>query len=53
MRDHGVADFPDPVQRPGHNGLSLQYSGDNQSPTYQTGDAACRHFIQAIVDTRR
>jgi hypothetical protein len=52
MRDHGVADFPDPVQRPGHSGLSLQFPGDSGSPTFRVGDDACRHLIQSIIDMK-
>ncbi len=52
MRDHGVTDYPDPVQRPGHSGLSLQYDGDIRAPSFQRADAACRHFIQPIIDMK-
>ncbi|HKA04886.1 MAG TPA: hypothetical protein VKD67_11165 [Acidimicrobiales bacterium] len=53
MRDHGVSDFPDPVQRPGHNGLSLMYEGDTSSAAFQTADGACRHFTQSIIDAKQ
>ena len=53
MRDHGVSDFADPVQLPGHNGLSLQYEGDTSSPAFQSADAACRHFTQPIIDAKQ
>jgi hypothetical protein len=52
MRDHGVSDFADPVQRPGHNGLSLFYSGDTGAPVFKTADTACRHLIQSVIDVK-
>jgi hypothetical protein len=41
------------VQRPGHNGLSLEYDGDTGSPVFETADAACRHIIQTIADAKQ
>jgi hypothetical protein len=52
MRDHGIADYPDPVQRPGHSGLSLEYNGDPGTARFQSADAACKHFIQSIIDLK-
>lgn len=48
MRDNGVAGFPDPVQRPGHDGLSLDNGNTAGDPAYPTADAACKHFLEAI-----
>jgi hypothetical protein len=52
MRANGVPDFPDPVQLPGHNGLSLVYTGDNATPAFHTANDACQHLIQSIVDMK-
>ena len=52
MRDHGVSDYPDPVQRPGHSGLSLQYGGDMRAPAFESADSACRHIIQPVIDMK-
>jgi hypothetical protein len=52
MRANGVADFPDPVQLPGHDGLSLVYDGDHDAPAYHSANDACQHLIQSIVDMK-
>jgi hypothetical protein len=52
MRDHGV-DFPDPVHRPGHNGLSLQFEGSSNSPEFSGANDACQHFLQPVIDMKR
>lgn len=49
MRAHGVEDYPDPVQQPGHSGLSLQYGGNTTAAPYQAADDACKHFIAPLV----
>jgi len=52
MRDHGV-DFPDPVHRPGHDGLSLQFNGSSNSPEFVAGNDACQQFLQPVIDMKR
>jgi hypothetical protein len=52
MRDHGV-DYPDPVQRPGHAGLSLQFDGSSDSPEFAAANDACEHFLQPVIDMKR
>jgi hypothetical protein len=53
MREHGVADFPDPVQRSGYTGLSLHYDGDQSNSVFVEANTACQHFIQATIDQKR
>jgi hypothetical protein len=52
MRDHGV-DFPDPVHRPGHEGLSLEFPGSSNSPEFAAANDACQHFVQPLIDMKR
>jgi hypothetical protein len=52
MRTNGVTDFPDPIQLPGHNGLSLVFNGDHDTPAYRTANNACQHFIQSLIDMK-
>jgi hypothetical protein len=52
MRANGEADFPDPVQLPGHDGLSLVFNGDHDAPAYRAANEACQHLIQSIVDMK-
>jgi hypothetical protein len=52
MRDHGV-DYPDPVQRPGHDGLSLQFDGSSDSPQFASANDACEHLLQPVIDMKR
>lgn len=46
MRAHG-ANVPDPVHRPGHTGLSLNFPAP--SPAVTRADRACGHYIAALV----
>ena len=39
MRDHGVADYPDPTAAAGHDGLSLHYDGDQSNSVFQEANA--------------
>ena len=52
MRDHGI-DFPDPVQRPGHAGLSLEFDGSSNAPGFAAANDACQHFLQPVIDMKR
>src|SRR5262245_22796301 len=52
MRDHGV-EFPDPVRRPGHNGLSLDFGGSSNSPEFAAANDACQHLLQPVIDMKR
>ncbi len=54
MRAHGIADFPDPVHRAGHSGLSLSFP-DDVNPTAGPGKAAntaCQPIIQPVIDMK-
>src|SRR5262249_44003349 len=55
MREHGIDDFPDPVQRPGHDGLSLQFPEgfDASDGPGKVANDACEHFIQPVIDMKR
>ena len=53
MRDHGVADYPDPTAAAGHDGLSLHYDGDQSNSVFQEANATCQHLIQAVIDQKR
>jgi hypothetical protein len=53
MRNHGVADYPDPTAVAGHDGLSLHYEGDQSNSVFQDANAACQHLIQAVIDQKR
>jgi hypothetical protein len=50
MRANGASDFPDPVQRPGHTGLSLEVNPS--APQYHAADQVCHHFIAAIIEQK-
>ena len=52
MRDNGVDNFPDPVQRPGHNGLSLDTGDSSSNPAFPAASVACEHLIQSILDVK-
>jgi hypothetical protein len=54
MREHGIADFPDPTQRPGHDGLSLEFPPDfdQSSGPDKAANDACQHFIQPVIDMK-
>jgi hypothetical protein len=50
MRNHGVADFPDPVvtQSSGHTSVSIHISqADGTSPQFKTAQQACRSILPA------
>jgi hypothetical protein len=53
MRDNGVSDYPDPVQEPGHDGLSLNYDGDHSASSFESADAACHHFVAPIIQQKQ
>jgi len=55
MRDHGISNFPDPAQRPGHSGLSLQFPDgfDRSVDPDKAAYDACVHLIQAVIDMKQ
>ena len=52
MRAHGVA-MPDPVHRPGHAGLTLQFPTATPSPGMRAANTACQHFIGPIIAAKQ
>jgi hypothetical protein len=54
MRDHGIANFPDPVHRPGHQGLSLSFPDgfDPNSGPGKVANDACQSIIQPVIDMK-
>lgn len=52
MRAHGVA-MPDPVHRPGHAGLTLQFPSATPGPGMRAANAACQHFIAPIIQAKQ
>ena len=52
MRAHGVA-MPDPVHRPGHAGLTLQFPSATPSPDMRAANTACQHFIGPIIAAKQ
>jgi hypothetical protein len=52
MRAHGVA-MPDPVHRPGHAGLTLQFPSATPGPATRAADAACQHWIGPIIQAKQ
>jgi hypothetical protein len=52
MRAHGVA-MPDPVHRPGHAGLTLQFPSATPSPDMRAASTACQHFIGPIIAAKQ
>jgi hypothetical protein len=52
MRAHGVA-MPDPVHRPGHAGLTLQFPSATPGPLTRAADAACQHWIGPIIQAKQ
>lgn len=52
MRAHGVA-MPDPVHRPGHAGLTLQFPSATPAPAERAANAACQHFIGPIIQAKQ
>jgi hypothetical protein len=52
MRAHGVA-MPDPVHRPGHAGLTLQFPSATPGPGMRTASTACQHFIAPIIAAKQ
>ena len=52
IRAHGVA-MPDPVHRPGHAGLTLQFPSATPGPLTRAADAACQHWIGPIIQAKQ
>jgi hypothetical protein len=52
MRAHGVA-MPDPVHRPGHAGLTLEFPSATPRPQTRAANAACQHFIGPIIQAKQ
>jgi hypothetical protein len=50
MRSHGV-DEPNPYQRPGHVGLTIQIPPPG--PATSRADAACGHVVQKLTQTKQ
>ena len=50
LRAHGVSE-PDPSQRPGHSGLSIQIPPPG--PATNRADAACGHLIRNLVAAKQ
>jgi hypothetical protein len=52
MRAHGGA-MPDPVHRPGHAGLTLQFPSATPGPGMRAANTACQHFIGPIIQAKQ